>query len=193
MIISESQLRKIIREELLKEGIISESDLLEEGIMDSLKKAAKTIALSASLASGLAACGASQQQANHIARRARNPHSISAAIQRVKDRQASGETTGDVERTPGGYRTTQRDNSIFRAIGDDFKANEELIEMMAAAFRNQRLRSNPSSEQEVTEADRVRARGFIIMKIDEAASTGDYRKVQEMGNNLFRFARDRSR
>ena len=25
------------------------------------------------------------------------------------------------------------------------------------------------------------------MKIDEAASTGDYRRVQEMGNNLFRF------
>lgn len=193
MIISESQLRQIIREELLKEGIAYESDLLEEGFMDSLKKAATTLALSTSLMSGLAACGASPQQANNIMQQVRRPGSISAAVQRVRDRQARGETAGEVEATSTGSKTVQRSQVIAQAIGERFKNNEDLIEMMAQAFRNRRLRANPSSEQDVIESDSENARGFIIMKIDEAVDTGDQARVNKVGEDLFNLARSMSR
>ena len=192
MIISESQLREMIREELLKEGIISESDLLEEGIMDSLKKAAKTLVLSTSLMSGLAACGASQQQArNTIEQMRADIHGRAAQRDAARARRRQRpDFRGREETTTLVSSSTQRADFYEEALR--IKGDEELLELMTLAFKNTRLRLKPETSQEILEEDRQKARALIIRQVDSSTMFHDIEKVREMGRKLYGFARHKA-
>ena len=219
MIITESELRRIIRQEIINESlsfddILLEGDLLEEGVLGDLLEKAGKVALAASLTAALAACGGGVNVRDQVRRSfddaaAAADSDLSEAggdqsdladfviqkrgTRRSRIHKRSGSRVrgrGGRKRFTSSYsRNVQKDLRLLKAIAAQYKTSETLLEAMSQGFARERVKSDPGSGSSVTDQDIENARVFIVTEMDKALSTRSGMKIQRKGAELYQIAK----
>ena len=174
MIITESELRRIIRQEIINESlsfddILLEGDLLGEGMSDSLQRIGLKIALAGTLFSGLQACGASVKDARTINDLANQPGIAGSKAA------GGGGNARAIANVLGGS-ASERMKEAIAARTASVLANEAFIKRMAqwVAVKDagESITLENLDEARPTPEEIEKASGWILFSVKQVADRG---------------------